>query len=100
MNAALKELRPSMRAFTPCKDTLKLSIFDSARIPIGHPNYQAEAHLGAGKANCWWTVITESAAALWLRVSKALVAPPVLVSTSRVFSEKGRPLPSPKTRTS
>jgi uncharacterized protein (TIGR00730 family) len=57
VNTALKEMRYSMRVFAPYGEP-KVTIFGSARLPPGDPNYELAEGLAARFADKGWGVIT------------------------------------------
>ncbi|HSI34289.1 MAG: LOG family protein [Phycisphaerae bacterium] len=58
INKSLKELRYAMKVFAPYRETLKVSIFGSARTPDTHADYKAALAFGKRMANEGWMVIT------------------------------------------
>ena len=59
VNAALKELRYSFLVFGQYRSFRKLSVFGSARTPIGHPNYRLAVDLAQHMTDDrGWMVIT------------------------------------------
>lgn len=58
VNAALKELRYSFQVFAPYRDIPKCTIFGSARIKSGDPEYESAKQLGAAMAARDWMVMT------------------------------------------
>src|SRR5262249_54628394 len=61
---ALKELRYCFKVFRPFKETRKVTVFGSARIPAGHPAYEAAVAYGQRMAGEGWMVITGAAAGI------------------------------------
>ncbi len=58
MSSALKEMRYAYHIFNDYQDTLKVSIFGSARTPSTHPDYAAARAFSQGMAKAGWMVIT------------------------------------------
>ena len=58
MSAAIKELRYAFRVFAQYKESMKCTIFGSARTPEGHPDYDAAVEFGKQIAQVGWMVIT------------------------------------------
>ena len=58
VNNALKELRHAFRVFAAYKAVRKVSIFDSARIVVGDPAYEAAKEFSRQIAERGWMVIT------------------------------------------
>ena len=58
VNSALKELRYSFLVFEPYTNTPKMSMFGSARIKEGTPEYDCARELGRQMADQGWMVIT------------------------------------------
>jgi uncharacterized protein (TIGR00730 family) len=58
INVSLKELRYALKVFAPYRDTLKVSIFGSARTPESHADYTSAAAFGKKMAEAGWMVIT------------------------------------------
>ena len=57
-NAALKEMRSAFKVFAPYKNTLKVTIFGSARTLPDHPLYVQTRDLAAALASNGWMVVT------------------------------------------
>ena len=55
---SFRELRYALKVFAPYRDTRKVSIFGSARTPVGHPDYHAAEAYGKALAAAGWMVIT------------------------------------------
>ena len=58
INVSLKELRYALKVFAPYRDTLKVSIFGSARTAETHADYTSAASFGKMMAAAGWMVIT------------------------------------------
>jgi uncharacterized protein (TIGR00730 family) len=58
INVSLKELRYALKVFAPYRDTLKVSIFGSARTAESHADYASAAAFGKTMAAAGWMVIT------------------------------------------
>jgi uncharacterized protein (TIGR00730 family) len=58
INVSLKELRYALKIFAPYRDTLKVSIFGSARTPEDHADYTSAASFGKMMVKAGWMVIT------------------------------------------
>jgi uncharacterized protein (TIGR00730 family) len=58
LNAAVRELRRSFRAFAPYRAVRKVGVFGSARTPEDHPLYQLALHTGSLFARHGMMVIT------------------------------------------
>ncbi|MFI4862053.1 MAG: LOG family protein [Phycisphaerales bacterium JB063] len=58
MSSSLKELRYALKVFRPYAETRKISIYGSARTPIGHPDYIAAVAFAKAMAQAGWMVIT------------------------------------------
>jgi uncharacterized protein (TIGR00730 family) len=58
VNAALKELRYAFQVFEPYASVRKVSMFGSARIEEGSPEYEVARDLGRRMADDGWMVIT------------------------------------------
>jgi uncharacterized protein (TIGR00730 family) len=58
INVSLKELRYALKVFAPYRDTLKVSIFGSARTAETHADYTSAAAFGKTMAAAGWMVIT------------------------------------------
>src|SRR5262245_34610912 len=64
LSTALKELRYCFKVFRPYKDRRKVTVFGSARIPAGHPAYEAAVAFGRRMAQEGYMVITGAAAGI------------------------------------
>jgi uncharacterized protein (TIGR00730 family) len=58
INVSLKELRYALKVFAPYRDTLKVSIFGSARTLESHADYASASAFGKTMAAAGWMVIT------------------------------------------
>lgn len=58
ITTAIKEMRYAYRVFGQYRDPHKVSIFGSARTPVGHPDYVAAREFGRLMAEAGWMVIT------------------------------------------
>ena len=58
ISTAVKEMRYAYRVFGQYRDPHKVSIFGSARTPVGHPDYIAARDFGQIMAQKGWMVIT------------------------------------------
>ena len=58
LNSCLAELRYALRVFTPYRETLKVSVFGSARTPETAPDYIAASDFGRRMADRGWMVTT------------------------------------------
>ena len=58
LNSALTELRYALRIFAPYRETLKVSVFGSARTPETAPDYIAASDFGRKMADNGWMVTT------------------------------------------
>lgn len=58
ITTAIKEMRYAYRVFGQYRDPHKVSIFGSARTPVGHPDYLAAREFGRLMADAGWMVIT------------------------------------------
>jgi uncharacterized protein (TIGR00730 family) len=57
-NKSFKELRYSLKIFSPYRDVRKAAIFGSARTPMDDPDYVAAAEFGKQMVEHGWMVIT------------------------------------------
>jgi uncharacterized protein (TIGR00730 family) len=64
LSTALKELRYSLKVFTPFRTTRKVTVFGSARLPPSDPAYQAAVSFGRQMAEAGYMVITGAAAGI------------------------------------
>ncbi|NOS99310.1 MAG: LOG family protein [Phycisphaerales bacterium] len=58
LNRALKELRYAFKVFAPFASVPKVSIFGSARTPVGHPQYQQAVKFSCMMREHGWMIIT------------------------------------------
>ena len=58
ITTAIKEMRYAYRVFGQYREPHKVSIFGSARTPVGHPDYAAARDFGRLMAEAGWMVIT------------------------------------------
>jgi uncharacterized protein (TIGR00730 family) len=64
LSTALKELRYSLKVFTPYRHFRKVSIFGSARLPESHPAYTSAVEFSRRIAEEGWMVITGAASGI------------------------------------
>lgn len=58
LSTSLAEMRRAYRVFAGYRDTLKISIFGSARTPEDHPDYQCAVQFSRVMSQRGWSVIT------------------------------------------
>lgn len=58
LTASFKEMRHAMRVFGDYREQRKVSIFGSARTPVGHPDYLTAVHVAALLRELGWLCIT------------------------------------------
>jgi uncharacterized protein (TIGR00730 family) len=63
-NTALKELRYSYKVFAPYRDTRKVTVFGSARMPAGEPSAVAAREFGRRMVEAGWMVVTGAGAGI------------------------------------
>jgi uncharacterized protein (TIGR00730 family) len=64
LSTALKELRYCFKVFTPFRNTRKVTVFGSARVPPADPAYGAAVDFGRRLAQAGYMVITGAAAGI------------------------------------
>jgi uncharacterized protein (TIGR00730 family) len=64
LSTALKELRYSLKVFTPYRHLRKVTVFGSARLPAGHPAYNQAVAFSKRMAEAGWMVITGAASGI------------------------------------
>jgi uncharacterized protein (TIGR00730 family) len=64
LNTALKELRYSFKVFTPYRQTRKVTVFGSARLPASAPAYAAAVEFSRRVAQAGWMVVTGAASGI------------------------------------
>jgi uncharacterized protein (TIGR00730 family) len=64
INTALKELRYAFKIFTPYRNTRKVTVFGSARLPASNPAYQQAVAFSRRVAEAGWMVITGAASGI------------------------------------
>lgn len=58
LSRSLRELRYAFKVFTPLRDTMKVTVFGSARTRPDHPDYLASVEFGRAIAAHGWMVVT------------------------------------------
>ncbi len=64
LSTALKELRYSLKVFTPYRHLRKVTVFGSARLPVSHPAYAQAVEFSRRAALAGWMVITGAASGI------------------------------------
>jgi uncharacterized protein (TIGR00730 family) len=64
LSTALKELRYSLKVFTPYRHLRKVTVFGSARLPASHPAYAQAVAFSKRMAEAGWMVITGAASGI------------------------------------